>query len=375
MPRFVALLSAVLVVSAPMTAVPTSAQAQTTPTPAPTPNALRFVPGPQQSSTRSLARRKSRAPQDAPGSTLVNLSPDSFWTSTVDDAPLATNSSAVGRYVAASVQKHYGGTAAFNAYSYNVTFYRVTPATPRVNVRWTDCQRLGWTPKGVYTEAAHFRGVPVPADAVPATGTDGAMAIYDAQSDQIWEFWKMAKDPATGGWAACWGGRLDKVSTAQGQFPYPFGVSASGLVMSPGVIGIDEVANGRINHAMYLGVVGPAHSKNYSWPANRSDGYSTDPAAPMEGQRLRLDPSLDLDRYHLTPIGRMVAEAAQRYGFIVSDKSGAVGVAAESGRPAENATGVNPWERLLQGPSYNVFRGFPWDKLQALPKDYGQPSS
>ncbi|HVV30347.1 MAG TPA: hypothetical protein VHC41_05660, partial [Mycobacteriales bacterium] len=68
------------------------------------------------------------------------------------------------------------------------------------------------------------------------------------------------------------------------------------------------------------------------------------------------------------------ARAAQKYGFIVTDQSGAVAVQAESGVPMQQATGTNPWTAIMNGtPSYQMLTNFPWTKLQALPANYGKP--
>ena len=70
----------------------------------------------------------------------------------------------------------------------------------------------------------------------------------------------------------------------------------------------------------------------------------------------------------------MIAVAAQKYGFIVNDKGGAVAVIAEDGTSTAAVTGTNPWTTLLNGvPSYSMMRNFPWDRLQALPRDYMKP--
>ena len=69
---------------------------------------------------------------------------------------------------------------------------------------------------------------------------------------------------------------------------------------------------------------------------------------------------------------RMIAEAAQTYGFIVSDTSGAVAVITESGAREAAVTGVDPWKELLGMPSYDVLKGFPWDRVQVVERDYGQ---
>ena len=175
------------------------------------------------------------------------------------------------------------------------------------------------------------------------------------------------KKEADGAWSACWGGRIDHVSSSRGYFPAPFGVSASGLVTVGSMITLAEARAGRIDHAMALALIAPARWDRWRFPAQRSDG--TDPSADAipQGARLRLDPSLDVTTLHLTPLGEAIARAAQKYGFIVVDTAGAVAVMAESGVPDEARTGTDPWPAILRGvPAYEQLRGFPWSKVEVL---------
>lgn len=310
----------------------------------------------------------------APVAPKVALSPDSFFFKDVRSAPLAANSAQAAAHLQAQVMNNWGGVAAFNAYRYNNSFYEVGATTPKVNVAFYDCQNKGYTPYGLFDGPAHFVDVPIPANAVAATGTDKQLTIYDRAADKLWDFWVTERMP-DGALRACWGGRIDGVSSSQGIFTAPFGATASGLAMTPGAIGIEEFRRGRIDHAMHLAVIDPVRWDTFSWPANRSDGGSTDPNAVMEGQRLRLDPTLDLSTLVMTPVARMVAVAAQKYGFVVADRSGAVTVITESGNKEKATTGVDPWDTLLPGPDYDAMRGFPWDRIQVLPKDFGRPAN
>ena len=151
------------------------------------------------------------------------------------------------------------------------------------------------------------------------------------------------------------------------------GVSATNIALAGGMITLADVRRGKINHAMSVAIMDPAPYTQISWPAQRSDGHPASKGLIREGQRLRLDPTLDLSKYDLTPMGRMVAEAAQTYGFIVTDKSGAVAVPTESGFREKATTGKNPWDTLLTVPDYKVLENFPWDKPQFMPLDYGRP--
>lgn len=304
---------------------------------------------------------------------LVPLASTSFFYDDISKAPLAPNSAAAAARLAAEVKDNYNGVAAFNAFDFNVSLARATATTPRTTVQFWDCQKKGYVPRGLYDGAKHFVDVPIPASAVPATGTDGELTVYDPTSDTVWEFWRARQDPATKVWSACWGGRIDKVSTSQGIFDKSFGVSAAGLLMAPGAISLADYTKGEINHAMYLAVIAPARWDRISWPANRSDGYSGSSDALMEGQRLRLDPTLDVATLKLTPVGEMIARAAQKHGFVVADKAGAVSVITESGNVRAKLEGTNPWKYLMPGPSYEAMRNFPWHKMQVLPKDHGKP--
>ena len=77
----------------------------------------------------------------------------------------------------------------------------------------------------------------------------------------------------------------------------------------------------------------------YASPAQRDDGKSSDPLSLPEGARLRLNPKLDLAALHLPPLTLLIAQAAQRYGILVSDGSANVTFYAQDPTP----TGGNPY--------------------------------
>ena len=120
--------------------------------------------------------------------------------------------------------------------------------------------------------------------------------------------------------------------------------------MVAGTITIAELRAGVIPHALALNI--PWALPNvYSWPAQRTDGTSTDPDAIPEGARFRLDPDLDIDKLGLPPMARMMATAMQRYGMIVRDQTGhAVSFFAENSAQS----GTDPYTgagRLLRRPA------------------------
>ena len=295
----------------------------------------------------------------------------SVWRQDVSRAPLHSRSSDLVRHLSRSVSSRYNGTAAFNVREYNATYYIAAADTPRVTVKFNNCQGTNNT-YGLYDGPKHFVSVPIPSGAVPARGDDRAMSIYSPSTNQLWEFWKAEK--RTDGWYACWGGRIDSVSTNPGHFSGTYGTTATGLPHAGGQIRIADVRSGRIPHAVALLLAEPRHRSVYSWPAQRSDGWVSSTDAIPEGLRLRLDPTVNVDALDLHPIAKMVARAAQKHGFIAVDASGATGVYAESGLAEAKRTGVDPWTSLLGGtPQYEVMKNVPWHRLQAMPVSYGKP--
>lgn len=294
--------------------------------------------------------------------------PGSVWDVRVGNAPVEPDSTHLAAELAAQVGGKFG-PAAFNVWKYNTSIVTAGPDQQRVDVAFDNCQDKSSVPHGLLGAGGQFTDVPLPPDAAPAAGTDGELTVYSPSADTLWEFWKLHRTKATGsGWAACWGGRLDHVSASPGYFTNGFGASASGLAIIGGAVNIAEARSGHIDHALALAIPDPAPWREVTWPAQRSDGSSGSRSSIAEGTRFRLDPSIDVNSLNLTPLAKMIALAAQQYGFIVSDKSGAVSVIAQDGTSAVTKSGGNPWTKLLDGtPSYKILDGFPWSSLQVVP--------
>ena len=119
----------------------------------------------------------------------------------------------------------------------------------------------------------------------------------------------------------------------------------------------------RIDHALAIAIPEPLRER-LTLPATRTDGWSTNPNAPMEGQRFRLDPRLNVRAMRLNPLVKMIAVAAQRYGVIVRDKSGAVAFYGEDPQALKG----NPFRRYIGSRDRKALMAtFPWEHLQALP--------
>jgi hypothetical protein len=154
-----------------------------------------------------------------------------------------------------------------------------------------------------------------------------------------------------------------------------WGASATSLSVAGGLITFDDLRSGQINHVLSISVSN-VRAGVYASPARRDDGQSTSPLSLPEGARLRLNPNLDLATLHLPRLTLLIAEAAQRYGIIVRDRSYGIAFFAQDPVP----TGAEPYAGAggyFEGmyPT-QLLSSFPWDQLQVLklelhPNGYG----
>jgi hypothetical protein len=299
------------------------------------------------------------------------FAPDSFWYRALPpDVPLHPNSVNFTRDFLRQ-KKAYYGTVSINTRAYACPVYVVGPDVRPVKVTEWDCQRKGWKDPKL---AAQWAAVPIPDHAAPADGTDAEMCIYQPATGSLWEFWQARK--VDGQWQACWGGGMRNVSKDPGIWERPYGTTATGLPFIGGQITPDELRRGVIEHVMGIALVDLEKPGVVSWPASRSDGHNPrkEPDRIPEGLRFRLDPRVDVGALNLSPVGKIIARAAQRYGFVVWDKAGAITLRADNPKSYTQRGEKDPYPELFDGkPAWSILQGLPWERLQFLPMDYGKP--
>ena len=294
----------------------------------------------------------------------------SFWNQAIPrDTPLNPMSD---RYVAEfqrQIKAYYGGVA-INTSSYASPVFVAAEGQATVAVEQWDCQRKGYKDRELTRQ---WQAVPLPSYAQPSRGTDAELTVYQPATDTLWEFWRMRQ--VDGQWQACWGGRMQNVSRGSGIWHQSYGATATGLPFMGGQITAEELQHGEIKHVIGIALVDTERFDVVSWPAARSDGYNPSGASDRipEGMRFRLDPALDLDTLKLHPVAKIIARAAQVYGFVVWDKAGAIGVRMQNPVSYTSLGEPDPYPALFSGtPAYAVLKGIPWDRLQFLPANYGQ---
>lgn len=317
-------------------------------------------------------------PQPATGQPLSEparpsriFAPTSFWYQPLPkDAPLHPNSANFVKEFLRQ-KKAYYGTVNINTTAYACPVYIAGPdAKPVVVTEW-DCQHKGWKDPKL---AAQWTAVPIPSYAAQADGTDQEMSVFQSSTDSLWEFWEARK--VDGQWQACWGGGLQHASKSSGIWDKPYGATATGLPFIGGQINPEELRRGTIDHVMGIALVDTENWDVVSWPAFRSDGFNSTKAPNRipEGLRFRLDPHVDVDALNLSRTGKIIARAAQKYGFVVWDKAGAISLRADNPKSYTVRGDKDPYPELFEGqPAWSILQNFPWDKLQFLPMDYGKP--
>lgn len=192
-------------------------------------------------------------------------------------------------------------------YEFGIAIYEVDESTDPVTVNctkpWGTC----------LLEGSLHR---VPDGAQPAPGDDGTLVIIDWSERRTVEMWQ-AVQRSSDAWSASWGTTTPIDGSG---IPVMFG-NGSGVSHLAGVVRVEEIANGRIDHAL-------AFSSQYAcrdefrYPATKTDGPSTRVDCIPEGARIQLDPEIDLSAIRLAPAERAIARALQIYGAYAIDRGG-----------------------------------------------------
>ncbi len=227
-------------------------------------------------------------------------------------------------------------------------YYVKADSVPKVNVINS---RPGIYGKG-FAEPNH---IPVLPDfiASPPVGesSDNHMCILDTAAMLEWDMWAARKN-SRGDWTTGLGAVTDLRSSGVERpwfdQEHEFDAHrsrAGGFPLIAGLIMPEEIAAGRIEHALV-----------FAYQRGRSEFFippaSTAQATFMEmnnrfgipmGGRIQLDPSIDVDTLPLTPACKVIAKALQEYGAFNGDYAGATVLYADNSPSA-----LRRWKGVLQ---------------------------
>lgn len=225
---------------------------------------------------------------------------DNPWNQDVSTLPVNARSARYIAYINAS-----GGTLVHPDFGSNPDYgipYSVVPETELLVPITYDA----------YGDESDPGPFPIPLSTKVETGSDRHVLVVQSGTCQLFEL-GVARRGATG-WTAAVGVRWDLSSNALRTLRWT-SADAAGLPILPGLVRYDEVAAGRIEHALRFTV--SRTQRGFVLPATHFASSITDPDAPPMGLRFRLRADFDRSRY--TGQARVILDALATYGMIVAD--------------------------------------------------------
>jgi hypothetical protein len=228
------------------------------------------------------------------------------WNQRVDSLPVAADSQQMIASIGLSTGLHPDfGSGLWEGAPIGIPITVVGKGTPRSRVQF---QYADESDKGPY---------PIPRNVQIEGGRssdgDRHALIVDKSTCKLYELYALYPK-AGGGWkagsGAIWSLSSNKLRPAGWT-----SADAAGLPILPGLARYDEVARGRIDHALRFTV--ERTRRAYVWPARHLASDLTDPALPPMGLRVRLRASFDTSGFPRQ--ARIVLEALKRYGMLVAD--------------------------------------------------------
>jgi hypothetical protein len=157
---------------------------------------------------------------------------------------------------------------------------------------------------------------PIPAGAPieGGPGGDGDRHVLVVDKDSCLLFETYDSWPEAAGWRAGSGAIFDLRSN-QLRPKYLTSADAAGLPILPGLVRHDEIAAGKIDHALRFTV--QRTQRAFVHPATHFASSLTDPALPPMGLRVRLKADFDTSRYGRT--AQIILTALKQYGMFMAD--------------------------------------------------------
>ena len=223
------------------------------------------------------------------------------WNQRVDRLPVAASSSAIIASIGADTGLHPDfGSGLWDGAPIGIPITVVRAGVPK--------SRLSFD----YADESDPGPYPIPANVKIEGGSDGHALLLDSSTCRLYELYALRRTGS--GWhagsGAIWSLRSNKLRPAGWT-----SADAAGLPILPGLARYDEVAHGRIDHALRFTV---EHTRRaYIYPARHYASDSADPGLPPMGLRVRLRADYPIAGFPRE--ARIVLQALKTYGMILAD--------------------------------------------------------
>ena len=238
------------------------------------------------------------------------LPADDIWNTPVSGLPVDARSEAYLEAIGASATVHPDfGSGVWPPGSdspIGIPYVEIDAATPPVPIHFT-----------AHGDESDPGPYPVPADAPIEGGAEASgdrhVIVVDRHRCRLYELFSAYPRP-DGSWEAASGAVFELDSSALRPDGWT-SADAAGLPIFPGLVTYDEVASGRISHALRF--TAPRTADAHVWPARHHAGSGSITELPPMGQRFRL--RSDFDTTGFAPDARVIAEAMKSYGIVLAD--------------------------------------------------------
>jgi serine/threonine-protein kinase len=250
--------------------------------------------------------------------------PGAIWTQDISHAPLDPQSTAMVNWLA-----DHGGWGNHNRFQVDFSMRVLTAnaSTPKVRFHRGS---TWYTP-----DSDEVSSIPLPRNGglegqqgYRCNGGDCHLIVVDRPEGKLYEAFSadFADGAISASFLAVWD--LNRIYPPSGRGNQCTSADAAGMPIAPLLFNADEIAAGSINHALRFALPNDRiQAKVFVHPATHAGSPKGPDLAPPMGVLFRLKPSFDMSQ--LTPAGRVVARALQKYGMYLSD-GGSIALTAQN---------------------------------------------
>ena len=271
--------------------------------------------------------------RNLPGTTCPAFPANNIWHADISTLPVYWRTSQWLAHMSPTRTLHpdFGPSYGEQPVPYGIPITYVSGTHAKVSVRFDyagESDRVGY-PLGSDTKVEGGQW----------TSGDRHTVVVDKTYCRVYETWATRKSGSS--WLAGSGATWNLKSNALRRTGWT-SADAAGLPILPGLLRYDEVAAGKVDHAIRFTTA--ITNRMYIWPARHQAGSVTDPTYPPMGARFRLKAGYGITGFRTDT--QVVLKAMKAYGLVLADNG-------------------SPW--YFQGTSDTRWQSAMLDELKRIP--------
>jgi hypothetical protein len=244
--------------------------------------------------------------RNLPGTSCPAFPANSIWHADISKLPVYWRSAQWLNHMSPTRTLHpdFGPSYGAQPVPYGIPITYVYGSHAKVGVRFdyaSESDRVGY-PLGSDTKVEGGQW----------TSGDRHTVVVDRTYCRVYETWATRRSGSA--WLAGSGATWNLKSNALRPAGWT-SADAAGLPVLPGLLRYDEVAAGKVDHAIRFTT--STTNRMYVWPARHHAGSVSDPTYPPMGARFRLKASFPITKYRTDT--QVVLRAMKTYGLVLAD--------------------------------------------------------